>query len=57
VLSKVGDNMVGVLGQMPRHKRPSVPFADPKRDRWHYEMRFNSLRDAIERQIGAYLFA
>ena len=31
-------------------------FGDPSRDRRYYEMRFNTLRDAAGRQIGAYQF-
>jgi PAS domain S-box-containing protein len=72
ILPKVGDNMLELLAQMPQHQAAvrSVweralageefveigAFGDPGRDRRHYEMRFNTLRDATGQQIGAYQF-
>jgi len=72
ILPRVGDNMLELLQQMPQHQAAvrSVwqralageefveigVFGDRGRDRRHYEMRFNTLRDATRQQIGAYQF-
>jgi PAS domain S-box-containing protein len=72
VRPKVGDNMLAVLADQPEHQRAVEAiwsralageqftevdeFGDPNRDRRAYEMKFNTLRDAEGRCIGAYQF-
>ncbi|HEU4378510.1 MAG TPA: PAS domain-containing protein [Hyphomicrobiaceae bacterium] len=72
VLPKVGDNMLTLLAHMPEHQAAVravwqralageefvevAEFGDAGRDRRYYEMRFNALRDADGRRIGAYQF-
>jgi len=68
----VGASMLDMLADQPQHQAAvrSIwsralageefaaidEFGDPSRDRRFYEMRFNALRDATGRQIGAYQF-
>ena len=68
----LGQCMLDVLEGLPEHQAALrdvwmraiggetfvevAAFGDPKRDRRFYEMRFNTLRDAEGRQIGAYQF-
>jgi len=72
VAPKVGDRMLDLLSGYPAEQAAVAAvwgralageefvevaaFGDPARDRRHYEMRFNVLRDADGRQIGAYQF-
>ena len=72
ILPRVGDNMLELLQQMPQQQAAVRAvwqralageefveigvFGDRGRDRRHYEMRFNTLRDATGHQIGAYQF-
>ncbi len=72
VLPKVGDSMLELLAGSPKHLAAVravwqraldgeefveiATFGNPNRDRRYYEMRFNSLRDAEGRRIGAYQF-
>ena len=72
VMPKVGSNMLELLADQPEHRVSvaevwqralageefveTAEFGDPARDRRYYEMRFNTLRDADGRQIGAYQF-
>ena len=69
---QVGVSMLDVLADQPQHQAAVRSmwsralageeftavdeFGDPSRDRRYYEMRFNILRDAGGRQIGAYQF-
>jgi PAS domain S-box-containing protein len=69
---KVGDNMIDLLAGQPEHQAAvkslwsralageefteTAEFGDPARDRRSYEMKFNTLRDAEGRRIGAYQF-
>ena len=73
MLPRVGDNLLDLLKDQPDPQTALgllwsralagdefvevAELGDRKRDRRHYEMRFNSLRDAGGRQIGAYQFA
>ena len=73
VLPRVGDNLLDLLKDQPDPQTALgllwsralagdefvevAELGDRKRDRRHYEMRFNSLRDASGRRIGAYQFA
>ncbi|MBR0692912.1 PAS domain-containing protein [Bradyrhizobium lablabi] len=73
VRPKAGDNMLGALKNQPEHRAALATiwqralageefieigeFGDPSRDRRHYEMRFNALRNVGGEQIGAYQFA
>jgi len=70
---QVGDRMPDLLADLPEHGSAllalwsramggedfmeTAEFGDPRRARQFYEMRFNALRDAEGRQIGAYQFA
>lgn len=72
VLPKVGDSMLDLLADQPEHQTAVKAvweralnsnqfveigeFGDPQRDRRYYEMRFNALRDAEGRRVGAYQF-
>ncbi len=72
VTPKVGDNMLELLAHIPEQQAAVrsawgralagedfieiAHFGDLKHDRRHYEMRFNVLRDAAGKQIGAYQF-
>ncbi len=69
---RVGANMLELLADQPAHRAAVKAiwgralageeftaieaFGDPMRDRRFYEMRYNVLRDAQGRQIGAYQF-
>ena len=69
---RVGISMLDLLADQPQHQATvrSIwsralageeftaidEFGDPSRNRRFYEMRFNALRDAAGRQIGAYQF-
>ena len=69
---KVGDNMLDMLAHKPEHRAAVqavwsralageeftevAEFGDEDRERRFYEMRFNSLRDAEGKLIGAYQF-
>lgn len=71
-LPKVGQCMLQVLADYPQHVEAVKAvwsralageefteigeFGDPGRERRHYEMRFNTLRDAAGKQLGAYQF-
>lgn len=68
----VGDSMLDLLSHLPAEREAVRKvwaralggeefteigeFGDPGRDRRHYEMKYNSLRDAEGRLIGAYQF-
>jgi PAS domain S-box-containing protein len=72
VRPKVGDNMLDLLAHMPEHQAAVrqvwgralageefteiAEFGDPGRTRRFYEMKYNTLRDAEGRRIGAYQF-
>ena len=72
VSPQVGDNMLDVLAHLPEHQAAvrdvwsraiggeefvdTGEFGEPDRDRRSYEMRFNVLRDADGKQVGAYQF-
>jgi len=72
VRPRVGDNMLALLADRPEHRAEveavwaralagesftaTAEFGDPAVDRPTYEMRFNPLRDAEGRRIGAYQF-
>ncbi len=72
VRPRIGDNMLELLAARPEHQRALKSlwsraldgdeftaieeFSDPSRDRRDYEMRFNTLRDAEGKRIGAYQF-
>jgi PAS domain S-box-containing protein len=72
VRPRVGDNMLKILEHMPDHQADVKAvwgralageeftaiddFGDPSLDRRYYEMKFNSLRDANGKLIGAYQF-
>jgi signal transduction histidine kinase/CheY-like chemotaxis protein len=72
ILPAAGDNMLDLLADQPDHRDAVQAvwaralagedfvevgeFGDPSRERRHYEMRFNVLRDHEGRQIGAYQF-
>ncbi|WP_240325569.1 PAS domain-containing protein [Sphingomonas mesophila] len=72
VLPKVGDSMLDLLADQPEHQADVgaiwsralageeftevAEFGDPNRARRHYEIKFNALRDAEGRLIGAYQF-
>lgn len=72
VRPKVGDSMLELLASQPEHQAAVKAvwsramggeefvqigeFGDPARDRRHYEMRYNILRDSNGIQIGAYQF-
>jgi PAS domain S-box-containing protein len=69
---QIGASMLDLLADQPAHRAAVKEvwgralggeefaaineFGDPARDRRFYEMRFNALRDAEGRQIGAYQF-
>jgi PAS domain S-box-containing protein len=69
---KVGDSMMDLLASQPEHQAAVKAvwgralageefvevgeFGDPARDRRSYEMRYNTLRDADGKRIGAYQF-
>jgi len=71
-LPKVGDSMLDLLAGQPEYQAAVRAvwqraldgeefvevgeFGDPSRDRRHYEMRFNLLRDAQGQRVGAYQF-
>ena len=72
VRPKVGDSMLDILADQPEHRDAMKAvwgralsgesfseigeFGDQRRGRRHYEMKFNVLRDAGGRRIGAYQF-
>jgi signal transduction histidine kinase len=72
IYPKVGDSLLDLLADQPESQAAVqamwsralageeftavAEFGDPGRDRRHYEMRFNALRDKDGRQIGAYQF-
>jgi len=72
VRPQVGESMLDVLASQPEHRAAvqavwgralageefieTAEFGDPTRDRRFYEMRYNTLRDADGRRIGAYQF-
>jgi PAS domain S-box-containing protein len=72
VRPRAGDSMLDLLADRPEHQAAVRAvwaralggeeftevgeFGDPGRERRHYEMKFNVLRDAQGRQIGAYQF-
>jgi PAS domain S-box-containing protein len=69
---KVGDSMLDILADQPEHREAVKAvwgralsgeafteigeFGDISRDRRHYEMKFNVLRDADGQRLGAYQF-
>jgi PAS domain S-box-containing protein len=72
VRPKVGDSMLELLDDQPEHRAAVAAiwgralcgeeftatgeFGDTARDRRHYEMKFNTLRDKDGRRVGAYQF-
>jgi PAS domain-containing protein len=72
VRPQVGQSMLDVLASQPEHRAAvqavwgralageefieTAEFGDPTRDRRFYDMRYNTLRDADGRRIGAYQF-
>lgn len=72
VRPQVGQSIVGVLDDQPEHQEAvrtiwaralggeefteTAEFGDPGRARHAYEMKYNVLRDAEGRQVGAYQF-